>query len=466
MSLPLNQVVLGDCVEVMAGWPDNSVDTIITDPPYGISFMGKEWDMALPPVAAFEQMFRVLKPGALAFVMSSPRQDVLWRMLSMLEGVGFELRQSFISYIYKTGFPKALDVSKGIDRKLGLERTEFEIDEDFLRRNPRDHNLEHDVYGGRLKGGLEEAIRTKPASDLARQWEGWKSQTGLKPAAECILMVNKPRSERTIVDNVLRWGTGAMNVDACRIPLKGEDISDYRDGGYLDPSKENWRFKRAQRDNTKGRFPANLLISDGALDTGKTTKSGKFESHHKIAKDENGHSVKNVYGKYKHLPADQQVFYGDEGSPFRFFDLDAWAEHHGFLDVAKPNKAERDKGLGVSFPLQEADTTFTHGITPEKMVDRKNNPHSNRAGSWQRPKARNFHPTVKPVKLMAYLIELGCPPKGIVVDPFVGSGTTCIAAKRLRRRWIGIEINPEYADIARARIDIKGPLDQFMEAGK
>jgi len=117
MELPVNKIVCGNCIEVMASFPDESVDCVVTDPQYGIGFMGKEWDKALPPKEAFEQMFRVLKPGALAFVMSSPRQDVLWRMLRMVEEAGFNLAQSFISWIYKSGFPKAYDVSKGIDKR-------------------------------------------------------------------------------------------------------------------------------------------------------------------------------------------------------------------------------------------------------------------------------------------------------------------------------------------------------------
>ena len=463
MSLPLNQVVLGDCIEVMAEWPANSVDLIMTDPPYGIQFMGLDFDKALPPKAAFEQMIRVLKPGALAFVMSSPRQDVLWRMLSMLEGVGFELQQSFISWIYKTGFPKALDVSKSIDKKLGVKRNKILYDASEVGNFKGRQDTRPWIEKAKEKG-FHEIVDDNPVSELAKEWEGWKSQTGLKPALECILMVNKPRSEPTIVDNVLRWGTGAVNVDACRIPFQSkEDIksgfsgSDQGDG-FSAFTKKHLEDHPGRNANIQGRFPANLLIQDGALDTGETTKVGKIEAHHKLAKDEKGHVPANVYGKYARLSAEHQISYGDEGSPFRFFDLDAWAEHHGFLDVAKPSRAERDFGLGA-FPLKHAPIGNYEGRDLE-------NPKNIMRPGMQDRKARNTHATVKPVKLMAYLIELGCSPKGIVVDPFLGSGTTCIAAKKLRRQWIGIEINPEYAEIAEARINIRGPLDQFMQTEK
>ncbi len=452
MSLPLNQVITGDCTEVMREWPENSVDCIVTDPPYGLSFMGKDWDKTLPPREAFEEIIRVLKPGALAFVMSSPRQDLLWRMLSMLEGVGFELTQSYIDWIYKTGFPKAYDVSKGIDKKLGLDRQ-------IIGKNPNYRDPDTDHHERWNKAVLDKNI-TSPTSELAKKWDGWKSQTGLKPAHEPILMVNKPFTESTIVDNVLKWGTGAINVDSCRIPfepygsvasnplIRLETGAKIRHGD--DSHSSSFKLKKESGEmniNKNGRFPANLIISGGALDTGEITKSGKLELHHNISED------KNIYGEYK--GRNQVSSYGDEGSPYRFFDLDAWAEHHGFLDVTKPSKAERDFGLTTQ-PLKIPKSKFNLSDGSKDMrFD----------GVIPTPR-RNIHPTVKPVKLMAYLIELGCPPDGVVVDPFVGSGTTCIAAKQLRRKWIGIEINPEYAEIAEARINIRGPLDQFMEAEK
>ena len=467
------RLIQGDCLKILKGFDENSIDCTVTDPPYGISFMGKSWDKALPPKEAFKEMFRVLKPGALAFIMSSPRQDVLWRMMSLLEGVGFELRQSPIYWTYASGFPKAYDVSKGIDKKLGKKRK-------VIGKGEAGYQVS--ISKTRKKQGYRPNLTkattifnlTEPSSEDAKKWSGWKSQTGLKPAVEIVLMVNKPRSERTIVDNVLKWGTGAINVDECRIPFKSEKDKEVAHNNALGPverfktykmiydgGKKSAGFKDTH--SSKGRFPANLLVSDDVLDTGKIHKSGKIEPHHIIKKDENGYSVQEVYGKYTQLTAEHHISYGDSGGFSRFFSLDAWwlnrikklprdiQKTFPFLIVPKASKSERDKGLGVSFPIKEADTKFTHGITPEKMLERQNNPYSERAGSWQRPKARNTHPTVKPLKLMSYLITLGCPPNGTVLDPFLGSGTTMLAAILMNKSCVGIEINPEYCDIAKAR---------------
>ena len=579
--LPLNQVIHGDCIDVMKTFPDNSIDCVVTDPPYGMSFMGKEWDKALPPLAAFTEVCRVLKPGALCFVMSSPRQDLMWRMMKLLEDAGFEVSQSFISWIYKTGFPKAYDVSKGIDSKKKLKRTEYEVDDNFLRRNPVSNHKPD--YDGNFNDGLDASKRFKPVSDEARQWDGWKSITGLKPALEPVLMVNKPLSEKTIVDNVLKWGTGAMNVDACRIPIN-QDVDDSRLGGNGSWGTEK-PFKYFGKDRLKGdvkssqlgRFPANLLVSDGALDTGELSKSGKYEANHVFSRDENGIVPANVYGKYKRLSPEEYPNYADVGDQSRYFDLDAWAEHHGLFDVPKPDKSERDYGLKGSFIILESfmidetrckDGNIIQGeqlvrlqmdmelYPPKGIVEsginhkngiawnmmlfgklimekyqkdfvsiiktRKNLTIRSKILTWltflltneymaavkeltenggnhariaekssqllitinektalalgvknaasetrliinvKEEKNRNIHSTVKPIKLMAYLIELGCPRDGVVMDPFVGSGTTCIAAKQLCRRYIGIELSPEYHALAEARIAAyPEPLEWF-----
>ena len=185
----------------------------------------------------------------------------------MLEGVGFELRQSFVSWIYKTGFPKAFDVSKGIDRKFGLNPKKIrELPSSRKRRD----NVLGEMFGA-------QTYETEPVSKEAKKWEGWKSLSGLKPALECVLMVNKPRSEPTIVDNVLRWGTGAMNVDATRIPFSTNESKEDFDRKYTGKMTGELSFLRGcevkGEASPYGRFPANLLVSDGALDTGETTKS-------------------------------------------------------------------------------------------------------------------------------------------------------------------------------------------------
>jgi len=475
------KLIQGDCIEVLKTFPDESIDCCVTDPPYGISFMGKKWDEALPPKEAFEQIYRVLKSGALAFVMSSPRQDVLWRMLQMLEGCGFQLRQSFVSWIYKSGFPKAYDLSLGIDKKFirqefvaehGRKPTKdelkvllkekrktvgYKIVMDGAKRDPSKHKSPAEL-SNIGKWGLNKTPHGLPITQgytkEAQEWEGWKSITGLKPALECILMVNKPLSEKTIVDNVLKHGTGAINVDACRIPFQGEVKFTNRtapksNGTKMGLFNENTKLATPTE---KGRFPANLICSDKALDTGKTTKSsgGSGEATWNTQLGESG-----IYHKYTNRKGEGLGGYGDVGDQSRYFDLDAWARHHGFLDVPKASKSEREQGLEG---LEKKDCERTNQNWKCKKCGKFQLAASGIAylckckhPIWERPQQQNFHPTVKPVKLMAYLIELGCPPNGVVLDPFLGSGTTMIASQRLGRSCIGIELNPEYCLISKAR---------------
>jgi site-specific DNA-methyltransferase (adenine-specific) len=444
MKLPIDQIVLGDATEVLKGFPSESFDLLVTDPPYGIGFMGKEWDKALPPKEAFSECFRVLKSGALAFVMSSPRQDVLWRMMQMLEECGFELRQSFISWVYASGFPKAFDVSLGIDVKFIREEFEKEhgrkptkaelkalVKEKRKVVGKGECGFQVDISKSRREQGYRPNLRnatkvfdiTAPSHDDAKKWQGWKSITGLKPALECILMVNKPFSENTIVDQVLKTGTGAINVDACRIPIN-EDVDDMLREVHRKPRisqtwEEGSNFKNEKNSLTgvhqEGRFPANLLISDNALDDGTITK-------YSVTK-----GISSGKDKFFHEDSHEEVKtgYTDEGGFSRFFDLDAWAKHHGFLHVPKASQTERNEGL--------------ENCEPQMKDPENRNPEDN-GGIQDRIHGKvlkkNYHPTVKPVKLMAYLIELGCPKDGLVLDPFCGSGSTLIAARKLCRNYI------------------------------
>jgi len=527
------RLIQGDCRDVLPTLEPESVDCVVTDPPYGIGFMGKDWDKALPPTEAFAEMYRVLKPGALAFVMSSPRQDVLWRMLKLLEDCGFELKQSFVSWIYKSGFPKAYDVSKGIDkrnrkpqRSIELEQyltkkirekygkhtllaEEMGIDEALIRhwigksgkqfliptkekylilknklilddrfdelinweeakreiigkiRNrqkglPTEKGKRINFCGGSSKHNFE--YLTKPALSEAKKWQGWKSVTGLKSAQECVLMVNKPLGEMTIVDNVLVHGVDAMNVDACRIPFQSEEDVREAEGknahaDFGSGSRENrvygqdlrLRSEQGNYNSQKGRFPANLLVSDGALDTGKITKyqvtKGLLRGKSKFFKETSHEEFKTGYP--------------DMGDQSRFFDVDAWAEHHGLLQVPKASKRERNEGL-EGFPEKEIfgnyEDTSKMGWTNAKS--------SNRIGHVN--KRKNFHPTVKPVVLGCYLIQLGCPPNGVVLDPFVGTGTFMKSAMKLGRSCIAIETEPDYCVIARERCFGKAFLDSYL----
>ena len=406
--------------------------------------MGKQWDQALPNKEAFEQIFRVLKPGAPAFIMSSPRQDVLWRMLRMLEECGFELRQSFISWIYKTGFPKAMDVGKNIDKKFKAKRRKKKLYGNEVG-NLKGRQDTRPFIEEAKKVGFHEVDDNNPVTDLAKQWDGWKSITGLKPALECILMVNKPMSESTIVDNVLKWGTGAINVDACRIPFKSKedkpnDVKEHTSTVAQVPLKRS-----DYSSHNKGRFPANLLVSDKAIDSGKITKGVGG-----IRKNKTPNLGRNkIYGN---SGVAEEIGYGDIGDASRYFDLDEWWNNRCiFFDVPKPSKSERNSGcqeLEEKNVRYEDNSARSLEIFSNQYTESSTNP-TNRGKT---PKHRNIHPTVKPIKLMAYLIELGCSKEGIVLDPFVGSGTTCIAAQQLDRKWIGIELNEEYIKIASARL--------------
>lgn len=437
----MNKVILGDCSEVMKGFPDSSVDCVVTDPPYGLGFMGKDWDKALPPKQAFIEMCRVLKSGALAFVMSSPRQDLMWRMAQMLEESGFELGQSFISWVYASGFPKAYDVSKGIDSRKGLNRVK-KLVEPFGREN-RKVGSNQPYFNDDYKNRLLEV--SEPASSDAKKWDGWKSVTGLKPALEVIFMVQKPQSEKTIVDNVLKYGVGAINVDACRIPIgEGEPvdlecnrIAAKSDGTKMGLFKENGRMATV---TSNGRFPANLLVSDDALNDGKITSNFRINQKGIVNRKAPFQDIKTEV--YRSDPM-------DSGSFSRYFDLDAWAEHHGFLNVPKASTSERERGLYLGDKKEVAHAG--HNNQEEDDVTKR-----------FRTQRRNIHPTVKPIKLGAYLCELGCPQNGIILDPFCGSGSFLISAKITGKNYIGIEIESESVEISRARLTAyPTPLEVF-----
>jgi site-specific DNA-methyltransferase (adenine-specific) len=380
---------LGDCLEVMRTLPDASVDAIVTDPPYGLSFMGKKWDYDVPSVAIWAECLRVLKPGGHLLAFAGTRTQ--HRMAIRIEDAGFEIRD-MIAWVYGSGFPKSLDVSKAIDKAAGARG--------------------HDSVGFNVAGktsGLGVIQRPELRSDHpdyvkpqgitpeAQQWQGWG--TALKPALEPITMARKPLTG-TVAANVLEHGTGALNVDGCRVGtednLNGGAYA--KNGSVRHDGDENWRYKReggaGNFRQPQGRWPANLIHdgSDevvGLLPEANSARVGNPNNPHR--------GINHTATSYGQGDGRETHDYRDTGSAARFFY------------TAKVSKSERGAG--------------------------------------------NTHPTVKPIALMRYLCRLVTPPGGVVLDPFMGSGSTGKAAILEDFAFIGIELDSRYFEIATARIN-------------
>jgi site-specific DNA-methyltransferase (adenine-specific) len=278
------QLHLGDCLEVLATLPDNSVDSIVTDPPYGLSFMGKKWDYDVPSVAIWEQCLRVLKPGGHLLAFAGTRTQ--HRMAVRIEDAGFEIRD-MIAWVYGSGFPKSLDVSKAIDKAAGAEREVV-----GSRKLTGTARIKGQAAYGATSGRSEEAYQdgseindtlaiTAPATEAARQWSGWG--TALKPALEPITMARKPLSG-TVAETVLQHGTGAINVDGCRI--EAEKATGWGGGGSKLYEGGLSRDGGEARLTTSGRWPANI-IHDGSNEAALALKSGaRFFYTAKAGKDD------------------------------------------------------------------------------------------------------------------------------------------------------------------------------------
>lgn len=451
----LNRIYTGDCIEVMKAWPENFVDTIITDPPYGLHFMGKSWDKFGGPLGhdhhkghersgsmhAGEYDFsrnpefqtwcamwgrealRIVKPGGLALVFGGTR--LFHRMTSGLEDAGWQIRDCLM-WLYGSGFPKSLDISKAIDKAKGATRAD-------LGPNPNQAGRTLDKRGGNLMTPKvvedcgNHSRLTAPATDLAREWNGWG--TALKPAWEPIIVAMKP-TDGTFAENAEKWGVAGINVDGGRISTNGEILEMTRPARNpsADPlaPQTNRSDKPFEYRNDKGRWPANLLLDEEAaamLDGVSNGIHGAGAARQKIVDSDYEASSIDMSGPR------QMNRFGDSGGASRFFY------------VAKSGRAERNEGCEGMDAKPLAIGAERHRINPttgRAVVDI--------------PRA-NHHPTVKPLSLMKYLCQLTrTPTGGIVLDPFAGSGTTLWAAEFHNRPWIGIEMNPEYVAIAEARL--------------
>lgn len=418
------RIELGDCLDVLRGLPDDSVDAVVTDPPYGIGFMGRAWDHGVPGVEYWREVLRVAKPGAHVVAFGGTR--TYHRLAVAIEDAGAEIRDCLI-WSYGSGFPKSHDLSKSIDKRGGYSHLTMQIG-DALRSAREARGLtigecdrkfcqgtsNWSWFEGRPKGqraptpitfarivtewpeltdlaskiaeadrevvgknsgdmgglggerlGQRDGKITAPATDAARRWSGWG--TALKPAWEPAVMARKP-FVGTVAGNVLRWGTGAINVDACRV-------------GFASTADERETKSKNRHGDFSSRPPDRLAFgveARGGSEIGNYDAAGRFPAN---------------------------LIHDGSAPVLELFPREA----HRFFYTAKASRADRGAG--------------------------------------------NTHPTVKPSDLMAYVCRLVTPPGGLVLDPFMGSGSTGVGAMREGFRFLGIDRDPEYVEIARRRLE-------------
>ena len=443
-----NKILCGDSLEVLKDFEDNYFDSVVTDPPYGISFMSKKWDYDVPQVELWKEVYRVLKPGG--HILSFAGSRTYHRMAVNIEDAGFEIRD-MLGWLYGSGFPKSHNIGKAVDKlgnKKGIKIRE-EIAELIKMSNKTDKELANicnvssalvrfwrlkerniqfkeaeklkDIIGNLIPNEVKREVVGKKRSSLGgtvaagernqeyinthknkevditkgnSEWEGWG--TALKPAHEPIVMARKPFNT-SVAENVLTHGTGGINIDECRVGMSEKD-------NKMLEAKSSKEFKgvkpfgntnikgSALKPHSKGRFPANI-IHDGSEEV-----------------------------------------------------LEVFEESSRFFYCAKASKAERNMGLD--------DFEDVVGGSMKSNVQNKMELGGASLKGEKKPiqKTKNHHPTVKPIKLMEYLVRLVTPKEGIVLEPFAGSGTTLIACKQQGFNYIGIEREQEYCDIAEARL--------------
>ena len=425
----------GDCLDKLKELEDNSIDSIVTDPPYGLSFMGKKWDYDVPSQAIWEECIRVLKPGGHLLAFAGSR--TYHRMAVRIEDAGFEIRDQ-IMWVYGSGFPKSHNIGKAVDKLQGNQRqvvgsdSRTAKDACWGKADPNSPNYDGSTYG------VGEWDVTKGNSP----YEGWG--TALKPAHEPIVMARKP-FKGSVAENVLEWGTGGINVDGCRIGY--EDTPNaatnpkYRlEGGYKTPekgqeSKGAVSFSSSNNDiNPSGRFPANIIFDEEAgkiLDEQAPKVGNAFNATRKQdTRGGGGHTLTR-----EHSEGESNGVFDGLGGASRFFYC------------PKVSKKERNEGCEE---LEEKGYSINQAHNSKTLEER------------YALKSKNIHPTVKPTDLMTYLIRLVTPKGGIVLDPFMGSGSTGKAAMREGFQFVGIEREQEYMEIAEQRIDYEYNKRKFF----
>ncbi len=412
------QILHGNNLDILPTLADNSIDSIVTDPPYELGFMGKKWDSSgiAYSVELWQQCLRVLKPGG--HLLSFGGTRTYHRVAVAIEDAGFELRDS-IAWLYGSGFPKSLDVSKAIDKAAGAEREIL----DTYQRSGR---------SGGILGKETEITReiTAPSTPEAQQWQGWG--TALKPAFEPVIVARKP-IEGTVANNVLKWGTGGLNIDGSRIGTTVETWPATRSyaAGQMQPGHEGQTQSTGKA--PAGRWPANIILDPYTAEL-LDEQSGISKDGVAVKRNRNTAEIESSYqGGWRKSNIDQG--FSGLGGASRFFY------------VAKASKRDRNEGLEElpekikPYGNREIDDVPEEGDRPGSVNDK-----------FTTQPAKNFHPTVKPTSLMEYLIKLVTPPQGTVLDPFTGSGSTGKAAILQGFDFIGIEMTEEYLPIIEGRL--------------
>lgn len=393
----MNKLILGNNIDEMKNIPSNTFDSVVTDPPYGINFMNKKWDNVEKDFHYnwAKETLRVVKPGAYMFVFCSPR--TFHRMAVDVENAGWEVKDCLM-WLYGEGFPKSLNIAKAIDsfyKKEG-EYGDYKSKDHACSRKSG-NETQHEGYHRPWRDNKEIVERNKrkyiPATEEAKKWNGW--HTALKPAWEPIFLFRKPLSEKTIVENIIKHNVGAINVEECKIESNNNDCKEKR-------------------------WPANLILDDDPFILDNLPKSKSKDSLRRN-KDSNFKSY-----DYKDKKGIVSGGFDDEGSVARFFYC------------PKSKTGEKEYGLD----------DFEFSIVDDGREKKIDNPYLR--GTTKR---KNIHPTVKPVKLLTYLVKMITPEGGIVFDPFMGSGSTGIACVIENKDFYGIEIEKDYFDIAKARIE-------------
>ena len=417
------QILQGNSLELLKTIKDNSVDAIVTDPPYGLSqhsqgdivnaltawlageeythgkkgFMGKTWDSFVPSPMLFKECYRVLKHGGHILCFAGSRTQDLMSLSIRL--AGFEIRDACL-WLYGSGFPKGQNIAKGIDKEMGFN----DDDRPIIGKNPAYRPNEYDWVGGAGgKTAVRPQFKTGNVSDQAKQWEGWN--TNLKPAYEPIIMARKPL-DGTVVNNVLKHGVEGLNIDACRVgnkrpPTTGKarDFRDFKTEGHTEKIAN--RPVCNDENTNKGRYPANIIL-DGSDSVEALFPETQARQASQASQASQRRKVK--YETMGKLSLERSAWNAVEdyaGSASRYF-------YH-----AKASKADRDEGVN----------------------------------------GMNTHSTVKPTQLMRYLVKLVTPQGGLVLDPFMGSGSTGKACMLELFNFVGIELSEEYVKIAEARIE-------------